>query len=55
MAGNLNDIISALPAAGRRKIEKRAHLLISEDMSLQELRRARDDAGQDDKTLGRRA
>ena len=42
MARNVNDIISGLPAARRRKIEKRAHLLISEEMSLQELRRARE-------------
>ena len=42
MARNVNDIISALPAARRRKIENRARLLISEEMSLQELRRARE-------------
>jgi DNA-binding XRE family transcriptional regulator len=42
VARNVNDIISALPAARRRKIEKRARLLISEEMSLQELRRARE-------------
>jgi DNA-binding XRE family transcriptional regulator len=42
VARNVNDIISALPAARRRKIENRARLLISEEMSLQELRRARE-------------
>jgi DNA-binding XRE family transcriptional regulator len=42
MARNVNDLINALPAARRRKIEKRAHLLISEEMTLQELRRARE-------------
>jgi len=41
MARNVNDIISALPAARRRKIEKRAQQLIAEEMTLQELRRAR--------------
>jgi DNA-binding XRE family transcriptional regulator len=42
MARNVNDIISALPAARRRKIEKRAQQLIAEEMTLQELRRARE-------------
>jgi DNA-binding XRE family transcriptional regulator len=42
MARNVNDLIKALPATRRRKIEKRAHLLISEEMTLQELRRARE-------------
>ena len=42
MARNVNDMISALPAARHRKIEKRAQALMSEEMSLQELRRARE-------------
>ena len=42
MARNVNDMINALPAARRRKIEKRAQVLMSEEMSLQELRRARE-------------
>ena len=42
MARNVNDLINALPVSRRRKIEKRAHLLISEEMTLQELRRARE-------------
>ncbi len=42
MARNVNDMISALPAARRRKIEKRARQLIAEEMTLQELRRARE-------------
>jgi DNA-binding XRE family transcriptional regulator len=41
MAKNVNDIIKALPAARRRKIERRAATLIAEEMTLQELRRAR--------------
>jgi DNA-binding XRE family transcriptional regulator len=41
MARNVDDIINALPAARRRKIEKRAAALIAEEMTLQELRRAR--------------
>jgi DNA-binding XRE family transcriptional regulator len=42
MARDVNDIIKSLPANRRRKIEKRAEALIAEEMSLQELRRARD-------------
>lgn len=42
MAKNVNDIINALPANRRRKIEKRAATLIAEEMTLQELRRARE-------------
>jgi hypothetical protein len=42
MAKNVNEIIDALPVARRRKIEKMAALLISEEMTLQELRRARE-------------
>jgi DNA-binding XRE family transcriptional regulator len=42
MARNLNHIIRALPASRRRKIEKRANQLIAEEMTLQELRRARE-------------
>jgi DNA-binding XRE family transcriptional regulator len=41
MARNVNDIIKSLPANRRRKIEKRATALIAEEMTLQELRRAR--------------
>ncbi len=41
MAKNVNDIIKSLPASRRRKIEKRASTLIAEEMTLQELRRAR--------------
>lgn len=41
MARNVNDIIKSLPANRRRKIEKRAAALIAEEMTLQELRRAR--------------
>ena len=41
MARNVNDIIKDLPASRRRKIEKRAAELIAEEMTLQELRRAR--------------
>ena len=41
MAKNINEIIEGLPASRRRKIEKRAAVLIAEEMSLQELRRAR--------------
>lgn len=42
MARNVNHIIKALPASRRRKIEKRANQLIAEEMTLQELRRARE-------------
>ncbi len=42
MARNVNDIIKALSASRRRKIEKRANQLIGEEMTLQELRRARE-------------
>jgi DNA-binding XRE family transcriptional regulator len=41
MARDVNDIIKSLPASRRRKIEKRAATLIAEEMTLQELRRAR--------------
>ena len=40
MAKNIDDIIRALPAARRRKIERRAEELISEEMTLQQLRQA---------------
>ncbi|MCL2660476.1 MAG: helix-turn-helix transcriptional regulator [Acidobacteriaceae bacterium] len=42
MARNINELMKALPATRRRRIEKRARLLISEEMTLQELRRARE-------------
>ena len=38
MAETLNDIINALPVGRRRKIEKRAAILVAEEMTLQELR-----------------
>jgi DNA-binding XRE family transcriptional regulator len=41
MAKDVNDIIKSLPASRQRKIEKRASALIAEEMTLQELRRAR--------------
>jgi len=41
MPRNVNDIIKSLPVARRRKIENRAATLIAEEMTLQELRRAR--------------
>lgn len=41
MAKNVNDIIKSLPTSRQRKIEKRAATLIAEEMTLQELRRAR--------------
>lgn len=41
MARNVNDLINSLPANRRRKIEKRAVALMAEEMTLQELRRAR--------------
>ena len=41
MARNVNDIIKSLPASRRQKIEKRGAALIAEEMTLQELRRAR--------------
>src|ERR1700687_3903898 len=41
MSRNVNDIISKLGPAQRRKVEARAAQLIAEEMTLQELRRAR--------------
>jgi DNA-binding XRE family transcriptional regulator len=41
MARNVNDLIKALPAARRRKVEKRAAELMAEEMTLRELRKAR--------------
>ena len=41
MARDVNEIIDALPASRRRRIEKRASDLIREEMTLQQLRRAR--------------
>ena len=41
MAKNVNDIIKKLTAAQRKKVEARAAELIAEEMTLQELRRAR--------------
>ncbi|SNS26021.1 Helix-turn-helix domain-containing protein [Granulicella rosea] len=42
MTRNVDELIRALPPARRRKIEKEAAILIREEMSLQELRRARE-------------
>jgi transcriptional regulator with XRE-family HTH domain len=41
MSRNVNDIIRTLSPAQRRKVEARAAELIAEEMTLQELRRAR--------------
>jgi len=41
MSKNVNDIISTLSAAQRKKVEARAAELIAEEMTLRELRRAR--------------
>jgi DNA-binding XRE family transcriptional regulator len=41
MPTNVNDIIKKLPAARRKKIEARAAVLIAEEMTLRELRKAR--------------
>src|SRR5713101_6146580 len=41
MPRNVNDIINKLNRAQRRKVEARAAQLIAEEMTLQELRRAR--------------
>jgi DNA-binding XRE family transcriptional regulator len=38
---NVNDIIKSLPAVRRLKIERRASKLIADELTLQELRRAR--------------
>ena len=40
MARTLNQVVAALPASERRKIEARARQLIAEEMSLQDLRKA---------------
>jgi DNA-binding XRE family transcriptional regulator len=42
MPRNVNEIIESLPTARRRKIEKLASRLMAEEMTLQELRRARE-------------
>ena len=41
MTRNVDEIINSLPAARRHKIEKLASRLMAEEMTLQELRRAR--------------
>src|SRR5215467_393858 len=41
MSKNVNDIIRTLSASERRKVDARAAELIAEEMTLQELRRAR--------------
>jgi DNA-binding transcriptional regulator YiaG len=40
MPRNINDIIRNLPAAQRKKVEKRAAQLIAEEMTLRQLRQA---------------
>jgi DNA-binding XRE family transcriptional regulator len=42
MPRNINEIIESLPATRRRKVDKLAKVLIAEEMTLQELRRARE-------------
>jgi DNA-binding XRE family transcriptional regulator len=42
MARDINELIEELPAGRRRRIEKRAEALIRDEMTLQELRRARE-------------
>lgn len=39
-APKLEDVLAQLPAAQRRTVDRRAHELIAEEMSLRELRRA---------------
>ena len=41
MPTNVNDVIAALPARRRKKVEARAHYLIAEEMTRQQLRRLR--------------
>jgi transcriptional regulator with XRE-family HTH domain len=41
MAKNIDDVIKGLSVASRRKVETRAAQLIAEEMTIQELRRAR--------------
>ena len=41
MSRNVNDLVRTLSAAQRRKVDARAAELIAEEMTLQELRRAR--------------
>ena len=41
MAPNVNEVISGLDPARRRKVEARAAALIAEEMTLRELRKAR--------------
>jgi DNA-binding XRE family transcriptional regulator len=41
MARDVNELIDALPAGRRRMIKKRAAALIAEELTLQELRQAR--------------
>ena len=41
MAKNVNDIMKGLPASRQKKIVKRASVLIAEEMTLRELRRAK--------------
>ena len=42
MARDVDDIIKAFPATRLRKTEKRTAALMAEEMTLQELRRARE-------------
>jgi DNA-binding XRE family transcriptional regulator len=39
---NLNDVMTKLPAARRQKVEARAQELIAEELTLQDIRKARD-------------
>jgi DNA-binding XRE family transcriptional regulator len=41
MARNIDDIVASLPPRRRRRIEQRASKLVAEELTLQELRRAR--------------
>jgi DNA-binding XRE family transcriptional regulator len=41
MARNIDDIVTSLPRRRRRRIEQRASKLVAEELTLQELRRAR--------------
>ena len=42
MARNVNEVIKALPTSRQRRIKKQGRLLISEELTLQELRRTRE-------------
>jgi hypothetical protein len=42
MAKNVKEVMKRLPVSRRKKIEARAALLIAEEMTLQEMRKARE-------------